>query len=302
MSKRILITGATGLVGRKLIEELISEGHQIHILSRRDKQIANVKVFLWDVAKKQIDKNAFSGVDTIVHLAGEGIADKKWTDERKKQIIDSRVDSANLLYDTIAELRVPIKTFVSASAVGYYGNRGEENLTEDSKPGTGFLADCCVKWEAAANRGIDMGIRVAKIRIGVILSREGGALKSMEKPVQFYVGAPLGSGCQWIPWIHLDDIVGIFKKAVENDKFYGAFNASAPYPVTNKTLTKAIAKQLHRPVWPITVPAFALKSILGEMAEVVLNSDNTTSQKLLDSGYQFQFLNLDEALKAIYHQ
>lgn len=302
MANKILITGATGLVGRKLIPYLQALGHSVAILSRKKTSLPGVKVFLWDVYKQEIDKDCLSGIDTIIHLAGEGIADKKWTDERKKQIIDSRVLSGQLLYKTIIETKSAIKTFLSASAVGFYGDRGEEILTEESDSGTGFLSDCCEKWEAAADQGLALGIRVVKIRIGLILSKEDGALAAMEKPIKFFVGAPLGTGKQWMPWIHISDIVNIFTKAAEDEEMSGAYNACAPYPVTNKFLTKAIAKKLSRPVWPFNVPTFALKALLGEMSILPLMSNNTMSQKLLDTGYKFAFVNLNDALEDIYNE
>lgn len=300
MSKNILITGATGLVGRQLIPALQAKGHHISILSRKPQPLKDVKVYLWDVYQQTIDPAALEGVDTVIHLAGEGIADKKWTTHRKKEIVDSRVQSCELLYQAIAAHKAPVKTFISASAVGFYGDRGEEVLSETSAPGDGFLADCCMAWENAATAGLKLGIRVVKIRIGLILSKEDGALAALEKPIQFFVGAPLGTGQQWMPWIHLDDIVKIFTTAVENQEMAGPYNACAPYPVTNKLLTKSIAKKLHRPVWPIHVPSFMLKVLMGEMAILPLMSNNTSSQKLLDAGYRFEYVDLDKALESIY--
>ncbi|RZK41165.1 MAG: TIGR01777 family protein [Pedobacter sp.] len=300
MANDILITGATGLVGKGLIPYLLERGHRVSVLSRREIDIPNVKVFSWDVDNMTMDPLALEGVDTIVHLAGEGIADKAWSDKRKKEIVDSRVQSAELLYRTIKEQNAPVKTFVSASAVGYYGDRDEEFLTEHSYPGQGFLSDCCLKWENAADKGQEMDMRVVKIRIGLILSKSGGALAAMAKPIKFFVGAPLGSGKQWMPWIHLDDIVGIFTKAIEDVGMNGAYNATAPFPVTNKLLTKRIAWHLRRPVWPVKVPEFVLKAVLGESSILALMSNNTVSQKILDEGYQFKFLNLDDALEEIY--
>ncbi len=300
MSKNILITGATGLVGRKLIPALQAKGHQISILSRKHTNIKDVKVYLWDVYQQTIDENALTGIDTIIHLAGEGIADQKWTTKRKKEIVDSRVKSCELLYRTIAATKAPVSTFISASAVGFYGDRGEEVLIETSPPGDGFLADCCMEWENAATAGLDLGIRVVKIRVGIVLSKEDGALAAMEKPIRFFVGAPLGTGKQWMPWIHLDDIVKIFVTAVEDQNMAGPYNACAPYPVTNKLLTQSIAKKLHRPVWPVTVPQFVLKTIMGEMGILPLMSSNTSSQKLLDAGYRFDYVDLDKALEDIY--
>ena len=300
MPKNILITGATGLVGKQLVPYLQKQGHQVSILSREKINIPGVNVFVWDVDQQTIDADALKGIDTIIHLAGAGIADKSWSVQRKQEIIDSRVKSAELLYKTIRETNAPIKTFVSASAVGYYGSRRDEFLWENSDPGKGFLADCCIQWEAAADKGMAMGIRVVKVRIGLILSKKGGALAAMAMPIKFFVGAPLGSGKQWMPWIHLDDIVQIFTKAVEDETMQGAYNATAPYPASNKLLTKRIAWHLNRPVWPLNVPKAVLKVILGESSILALMSSNTTAQKILDTGYRFKYLDLDEALKNIY--
>ncbi|MES2650638.1 MAG: TIGR01777 family oxidoreductase [Bacteroidota bacterium] len=300
MPKNILITGATGLIGRQLIPHLQKQGHTISILSRRRIAIQGVTVFVWDIEKQTIEADALKGIDTVIHLAGESIADKRWTAKRKAQIIDSRVKSAQLLYQTIKETNTPIKTFISASAVGYYGDRRDEFLWENSGPGKGFLAKCCVKWEDAADMGLEMGIRVVKVRVGLVLSKKDGALLAIAKPIKFFVGAPLGSGRQWMPWVHIDDVVGIFTKAVEDEAIIGAYNAAAPYPVTNKLLTKRIAWRLSRPVWPLHVPKAVLKVILGEASIMALMSSNTAAQKILDAGYQFKYLDLDEALKEIY--
>lgn len=302
MAKNILITGATGLVGKQLIPALQTKGYKISILSRKEATIKDVDVFLWDVYKQTIDLNALKDIDTIIHLAGEGIADKKWTEERKKEIIDSRVLSAQLLYKTIQETKAPVTTFISASAVGFYGDRGNEILSETSEPGNGFLSECCMLWENASNQGLELGIRVIKVRIGLILSKEDGALKAMETPIRFFAGAPLGSGKQWMPWIHLDDIVKIFIKAVEDEKMNGSYNACAPFPVSNKFLTKAIAGKINRPVWPIHIPKFALKAIMGEMSILPLMSNNTIANKLLETGYKYAYVNLDDALNSIYNE
>ncbi|MFD0939778.1 TIGR01777 family oxidoreductase [Pedobacter boryungensis] len=300
MAKNILITGASGLIGKKLIPALQAQGHKISILSRRQISIKDVNVFLWDVYNQTIDPDALKRIDTVINLAGEGIADKKWTNKRKQEIIDSRVMSAQLLYKTIQETKAPVSTFISASAVGFYGDRGDEVLTEKSDSGNDFLSQCCVKWEDAANQGKKLGIRVVKIRIGLILSKDGGVLKAMEKPIKFFFGAPLGSGKQWMPWIHLNDIIKIFTKAVEDSQMVGAYNACAPFPVTNKSFTKTIAKKLNRPVWPVHVPKFVLNTILGEMSILPLMSSNTMVQKLLDTGYKFDYVHLDDALNSIY--
>lgn len=302
MYNRILITGATGLVGRKLIHQLQQNGHDVSILSRTTSKTKDVKVFLWDVYNQKIDQACMDGIDTIIHLAGEPIADKKWTKERKQQIIDSRVMSTHLLYKTIKEIGAKIKTFISASAVGFYGDRGDQILHEEDEAGSGFMAHCCQLWENAVDEGKSDGIRIIKFRIGVILTTGDGALAAMDKPIRFFVGAPLGSGKQWVPWVHIDDIVSIFSTAVNQPGFEGTYNACAPFPVTNQTLTKAIAKVLHRPVWPIRVPEKVLEMILGKMSAVVTLSSNTSAQKLLNTGFNFKYTHLEDALTDIYRK
>ncbi|MEJ5961528.1 TIGR01777 family oxidoreductase [Pedobacter immunditicola] len=301
MKKHILITGATGMIGKELLKALQKEGHTIAVLSRKRVKIKDVQVYLWDVYRQKIDAGCLDRVDTIVHLAGENVAEKKWTRERKQQIIDSRVLSTQLLYKTIRETPNQVKDFISASAVGYYGDCGEEILTEEKDNGYGFLAECCEKWENAVDKGKDLNLRVVKIRTGFVLKKDEGGLASMDKPVRFFVGAPLGTGQQWVPWIHIKDMVRIYLFAISNPEMQGAYNACAPYPVTNKTLTKAIAHTLNRPVWPIKVPETVLNAILGEMSTVALMSTNTSAQKLLDRGFTFNFTQLDTALKDIYN-
>lgn len=296
----ILITGASGLIGTKLIRNLLEKGHQVSVLSRNPHKIKGVKVFLWNIDNQTIDNEAFNGIDTIIHLAGAGIADERWTKARKQLIIDSRVLSTRLLYRSIEKTKAPIKTIISASAVGFYGDRADEILTENSSKGTGFLADCCQQWENAVDEGLKFNARLVKFRIGLVLSKQGGALAKLETPVSLFLGAPLGSGKQWMPWIHVTDLLALFEKAIENPKFEGTFNACSPIPVTNFEFTKILAKTLFRPVWPIKVPEFVLKAVLGEMSQVVLISNRTSSQKLLNAGFRFRYAGLDEALKEIY--
>ena len=290
------------MIGYKLIAELHKRGHTISILSRKARIIENAKVFLWDVDKQEIDLKCMTGVDTIIHLAGENISEKKWTKERKQELIHSRTASAKLLYKAISATNSPIETFISASAVGYYGNRGDEILQENSGSGTGFMATCCKLWEDAVDEGIYLDLRIVKFRIGVILAKGKGALASLEKPIRFFAGAALGSGSQWMPWVHIDDIITMFSDAVDDEHFEGTYNACAPFPVTNATLTKAVARQLKRPVWPFNVPEKVLEMLLGKMSAIVLNSTNTSAQKMLDTGFSFKFTHLDNALSDIYKQ
>ncbi len=302
MAKKILLAGATGLVGEQLVSQLLAEGHQVSILARKPVEIRNVTVFKWDVYQQTLDSDAFTGIDTVINLTGEGIADKPWTAARKQKIIDSRVKSAELIFNTIKKTGATVKNYISASAVGFYGDRGDEILNEESSLGTGFLADCCIAWENAADLGIGLGIRVVKIRIGIVLSEKGGALVTMEKPVKYLAGAALGTGQQWMPWIHIDDLVGIFIKATNDTNMFDAYNAAAPSPVTNKTFTHILGKVLHRPIWPLNVPTFLLKMLLGEMSILPLLSNNTSAQKILDTGFQFKHLTVEHALKAIYER
>lgn len=300
MNKQILITGATGMVGKKIISALQQSGHTVAMLSRKNNNIPGVRTYIWDVEQHKIDSRCMDGIDTIIHLAGENIAAKKWTAKRKKQIIDSRVLSTDLLYKTIKETNATISIISHCRCRYECVDCGEEILTEDTPSGFGFMAECCKEWEEAIDKGKSYGIRIVKFRIGVVLAKDEGALAAFEKPIKFFVGAPLGSGKQWIPWVHIDDIVSMFTKAVDDTLLNGAYNACAPFPVTNTTLTKAIAHQLHRPVWPLNVPERVLKLILGEMSEVIFLSTNTSAQKLLSADFKFKYTQIQDALTDIY--
>jgi uncharacterized protein (TIGR01777 family) len=301
-TKNILVTGATGLIGSRMVKHLQQLGHNICILSRDPAKANNVKAFKWDIERQEIDLACLEGVDTVIHLAGAGIAEKRWTKKRKKALIDSRVESIRLLYTAIEQTGTAIEAVISASGVGYYGNRGDEVLKEDAENGTGFLAECCKKWEDAVEEGAKYCSRIVKLRIGIVLSRHGGALVELERPVNYFVGAPLGTGKQWIPWIHLYDLLAIFENAVSNPEYNGVFNASSTFPVTNHEFSRILTKKLHRPLWPLNVPEFALRALLGEMSEVVLTSDRASSQKLIDHGFQFRYPGLEAALDEIYLQ
>jgi len=301
MNQHILLTGATGMLGKQLIPSLLARGYQVSVLSRKPQQIKDVNVFLWDVNRQEIDVKCLIGVDSIIHLAGENVSEGKWTEKRKKEIIDSRVLSAQLMMKTLSETKHQVKDFISAAAVGYYGDQGDQKLTEDHAPGNDFLARCCVQWEAAADELGKLGLRIAKIRTGVVLAKSDGALPVMSVPIKLFAGAPLGDGRQWVPWIHHQDLTAIYLHILENKTLSGVYNACAPFPVTNKMLTKAIAKQLHRPVWPINVPEAVMKMILGEMSVIVLNSTRTSVQNITNTGFRFSFEQLEQALADIYH-
>lgn len=300
MQKHILLTGGSGLIGKHLTNALLDKGYEVSHLSRKPGNNPKVKTYLWNVAKGEIDEACIIGVGTIVHLAGAGVVDKRWSDERKKEIIDSRTKSIGLIYQILRKKNHIVKTVISASATGYYGDRGAEVLTEDNHEGNDFLAEVCVKWEAAADEGNGLGLRVVKFRTGIVLDKNGGALPQLAMPVKLGVGSPLGSGEQWMPWIHWRDVVKMYIYGIEHATLSGAYNMTGPNPVTNKQLTKAVAKQFHKPFWAPNVPVFILKLIMGEMRLAVLESSRTSSKKIEDSGFTFDYPELPDALKEIY--
>jgi uncharacterized protein len=296
-TSQILITGASGLIGSRLTELLIQKRYRVSHLGRKAKP-GNVPSFVWDVEKQTIDAKCLEGVDTIIHLAGAGIADKRWTTNRKIEILDSRVNATKLLHTTLAKRKHTVKNFISASAIGYYGfGLGDEVFTEESQAGNDYLAMVTKAWEEEVDTLNSIQLRVAKLRIGIVLSEKGGALKSMLTPMHYFAGAPLGSGQQQISWIHLDDLCSMFIHLLENENLQGAFNATGAYAVTNAELTKQIASVIHRPLFLPNIPSFVLKIILGEMADMVVRGSTVSSSKIQESGFGFQFPTLEEALK-----
>ena len=300
MHKHVLLTGGTGLIGTELTQTLLDKGYEVSHLSRNPGNNPKVKTYLWDVTKGEIDEACIIGVDTIVHLAGAGVVDKRWTDERKKEIIDSRTKSIGLIYQVLRKKNHVVKAIISASATGYYGDRGAELLTEDSNAGNDFLAEVCIKWEAAADEGKGLGLRVVKFRTGIVLDKNGGALPQLANPIKWGVGSPLGSGEQWVPWIHWRDVVKMYVYGIEHATLSGIYNMAAPNPVINKQLAKAVAQQLHKPFWAPNVPVFVLKLVMGEMSLAVLESARTSSKKIEDAGFKFDYPELSDALKEIY--
>lgn len=299
MGKNILITGGTGLVGKHLTKLLLDKGYTVSHLSRKAGNVPKVKTFLWDVPKGTIDANCIDNVDIIIHLAGAGIADKRWTDGRKQEIISSRTKSISLIYSLLKQRPHQVKKVISASATGYYSNRGDDLMTEESSPAGDFLGKCCIDWEQAVDEGESLGLGILKFRTGVVLTDEGGALKQLALPIKFGFGAPLGSGNQWIPWIHLQDVVDLYLFGIENP-IAGVYNMVAPNPVTNQKLTIVMATQLNRPLWLPSVPAFTLKLALGEMSAVVLGSTKVSAEKIEKAGFVFKYPTIKEAIREIY--
>ncbi|WP_184175601.1 TIGR01777 family oxidoreductase [Rhabdobacter roseus] len=299
MAKKVLITGGTGVIGRRLTELLLEKGYDVAYLSRSQKTYPNVRVYRWEVEKGYLEEGALENLDYLIHLAGAGVADQRWTDERKKEIIRSRTDTIALVAHKMAETRQFPQAFVSSSAIGYYGaDTGDLRQTEQSPPGRDFLADVTVQWEAAADRVQALGIRTVKIRTGVVLSAKGGALPRIAAPARWGLGAPLGSGKQWMSWIHVDDLCRMYLEALEKESWEGTYNGVAPQPATNAELTRTICKVLGKPQWAPKVPAFALKAAFGEMAQAVLGSSFVQSTRLGSQPYfAYQYPALQPALE-----
>lgn len=300
MSQKILITGGSGLIGMELSSLLTDKGYEMAHLTRKKELNFPYKQFEWDIQKQEIDKKAIEFADVIIHLAGAGVVDEKWTDERKKVIIESRTSSAELLKSSIAKHENKPKIFIGASGINYYGiDTGDEVMKEEDPSGDGFLPEVCVLWEEATDQMEQLGMKTAKVRIGIVLSAKGGALPQLAQPIKLGVGAPLGSGNQMMSWIHIQDLCGIFLHIIENN-LSGTYNGVGPNPVTNKDMTKAVAKQLGKPLWVPNVPPFALKLLLADRASMVLGGVNGSAQKILSSGYVFKYPQLKGALQEIY--
>ncbi|MFQ5639498.1 MAG: TIGR01777 family oxidoreductase [bacterium] len=295
---KILVTGGKGLVGSALLPFLRTGGHDVINLTRGQVEKSCCD-YHWNPGKQELDPAALDGVEAVVHLAGENIAGGRWTQTKKAKIRDSRVQGTRFLSQKLAGHDRPPKVFVCASAIGFYGDLGQEVLTEDSPPGNSFLSEVCKEWEAATQPAVEKGIRVVNLRIGVVLTPKGGALAKMLTPFKLGVGGVMGSGEQYWSWISIDDVVGAIHHAIMTESLSGPVNAVAPNPVTNREFTKALGRVLSRPtVFPM--PAFAARAALGEMAdELLLASTRVQSAKLNASGYAFRYSNLEEALRHV---
>lgn len=293
----ILITGATGLIGRPLVDVLLRQKHTLTILSRspRDSK-PGVRYVVWNPADETGIVPEVDGVDAVINLAGEPIAAKRWTRKQKGKIVTSRANATQIIAHSIQSARKKPSVLINASAVGFYGAHGNESVTEESGAGNDFLADVCKAWEAHALRVLDFGVRVVRLRIGVVLAKEGGALKMMLPPFQLGLGGWLGKGNQWLPWVHLEDVVRLISFCLENSKAEGAVNATASQPVTNKAFSMVLAQVLHRPCFA-PVPAFALKLLLGEMSGLLLTGARVLPKKAAELGFTFKFPDLRNALE-----
>lgn len=298
---KLVITGATGFIGSEVVSQLARQNHTLTLLSRKPRahpRGANIQWMVWDGGLPGSWQTALDGADGVINLAGEPIAAKRWSAAQKQALRLSRIDTTRALVSAIAKANQKPKFLINASAVGFYGPHGDETLTEESPPGNDFLAQLCAAWEAEANKAKELGLRVALVRTGIVLGKGKGALAKMVPPFKFFAGGRLGSGKQWLPWIHLDDEVGLIKFLIDNEKAGGPFNATAPNPVTMDEFCKALGKVLNRPSWA-PVPASLLSLMLGEMAEMLLTGQRALPAAALKLGYQFKYQNVLDALASL---
>ena len=300
----VMITGGTGLIGSALTKSLVEKGHQVIILTRNSsnkKKTGNLSYSQWDPGKGTYNAHDFASADAIIHLAGANVAEKRWTDERKKEIIDSRVQGGELIIKVLREVPNKVSTILSASAIGYYGpdQIPASPFVEEMPPYHDFLGQTVSQWEASLNPVIQMGKRLVIFRTGIVLSRQGGAYKEFEKPLHFGIASILGSGKQVISWIHIDDMVRLYIAALEDEGWKGTYNAVAPVPVTNKELVLAMARQKNKIFVPLPVPSIVLKTLLGEMSIEVLKSTTVSSAKVEQRGFIFLYPTIDKAVAAL---
>jgi len=295
---KILVSGSSGLIGSALVDFLTARGHTVIRLIRSSSSSPS-NTIVWNPESRELDTRQLEGLDAVVHLAGENLSTGRWTPEKKIRIAHSRVDYTRFLGEFLARLQSPPTAWLCASAIGYYGNRGDEVLREESAPGVGFLADLCRQWEAATEPAQGAGIRVALLRFGVVLSPAGGALAKMLPPFRWGLGGRLGDGKQYMSWITLADAVGAIHHVLTQPELQGAVNVTAPHPVTNLEFTKTIGKILSRPTL-FSVPAFVLRCVMGEMAnELLLAGACVAPTRLIETGYVFQYPELEAALRGL---
>jgi uncharacterized protein (TIGR01777 family) len=301
--ENVIITGGTGLIGRHLCKKLKEKGYNVALLSRKSIPESDIPVYYWNPQKNEIDQEAIKSADYIIHLAGAGIGDKRWTKKRRQLITDSRIKTGELLYNKVHETGIKLKAYISASGIGYYGAITSDKIfTETDQPSKDFLGEICRQWEQGADRFEESGIRTVKIRTGIVLTKKGGALARMITPVRMGIGSALGNGKQYQPWIHIDDICNIYIKAIEDKSLKGAYNAVAPEYVTNREFMRTLAKVLEKPFFFPAVPSFAMKILFGKMSGILLNGSRVSADKIISAGYNFKFPDLENALKNLFQK
>jgi len=296
--QNILITGGTGLIGTQLSKLLLEKGHTVMHLSRNPTSTKSIKAYHWDLEKHLIEEDALQNADIIVHLAGANIGDQPWTASRKQILHSSRIDTANLIFQKIEPMARKPRAFISASGINIYGSDSGDRLIDDTETNYGkdFIARLSIDWEQAADQFAEANMRVVKLRTGMVLSKKGGALDKMTWPAKLGIASPLGSGKQYIPWIHIHDICQMYLKAIESE-MSGSYNATAPNPVTNAAFMKTLARVYGKPFFLPNVPAFTLRLMFGEMASIVLGGNNAIPQKIQQEGFAFQYPELRPALE-----
>lgn len=297
----VLITGGTGLIGSHLSKKLKENGFNITLLSRKRETDGAISVYTWDPDEDFIDPEAISGADYIIHLAGAGIGDKRWTKKRRNLIIDSRIKTGELIFNKVQESGKKLKAFISASGIGYYGTISSDKIfNETDPPSNDFLGEVCRKWEEMADRFKESGIRTVKFRTGVVIAEKGGALGRMTTVVNMGIGSPFGSGRQYIPWIHIEDLCNLYLRAVKDPSMMGAWNAVAPEHTTNGEFMRILAEVLEKPFFFPAVPSFVLKMLLGKMSGIILKGSRASAGKIISSGYKFEYPGLENALKNLF--
>ena len=300
-SETCLITGGSGLIGQALTKQLRLRGHEVRILTRSENLASQPGYYHWSVHNRTLDTEALKDADHIIHLAGAGIASKRWTPKRKLTILNSRVDGLRFLFEMVQKEKSRPRTLVSASGVNYYGTKTTNHIFSETDPPAGdFLGKTCVEWEQSAMAFQDLNIRTVMMRTPMVLSADGGALPKLMLPVKLGLSTPIGNGRQYMPWIHINDLCHSYVKAIEDPSMSGPYNANAPEQPTNKEFMKIAAKTIQRPFWHLNIPGFFLRLILGEMAGVILEGSRVSNSKLVASGFQFKYLDLSSALKEIY--
>jgi len=295
---KVLITGGTGLIGVQLRKTLLERGYEVAILSRSKKNDNDFHTYLWDLNENEIDREAINSVDYIIHLAGVNVGEKRWTSKRKQLILDSRIKSGELILNNIDQKNSQLKAYITASGTGYYGAITSEKIfSEDDSAANDFLGQVCEKWEQVADRFAEKGIRSVKIRTGVVLSNRGGALSKILVPVRLGIGSAIGSGNQYFPWIHIDDLCNIYIKAIEDPTLKGAYNAVSPEFITNGKFTQTIARYLKKPFWFPNIPSLAIRILFGKMSQILLNGSRVSAEKIQNSGFVFKYPKLQDALK-----
>lgn len=301
----VLITGGSGLVGQRLTTLLFNKGYQVHWLSRKPKNFNNIPTFKWDIPSQYIDEEAFKGISYIIHLAGAGIVDKPWNKTYKQTIANSRIASTKLLFEYISQRNSPLKAFISASAIGYYGTTNSEHChTEQDAPTNDFLGKICDEWEQAAQAfQTSLHIRSVQLRTGVVLSKSGGALKKLIQPINMGLGAKLGSGKQYMPSIHIDDLCQMYIYMLENESTHGAYNATMPEQLTNQEITQLLAKIQRKPLWLPAVPPFIIRLFLGQRADMLLKGSPVIPQRILqETDFSFNYPTFRKAAEdCLYH-